>query len=30
MSLIRRREVADGMREHLELTNHGLPRSTSR
>ncbi len=24
MSLIRRREVADGMREHLELTNHGL------
>jgi glycogen debranching enzyme len=26
MSLIRRREVADGMREHLELTNHGLRR----
>ncbi len=26
MSLIRRREVADGMREHLELTNHGLKR----
>ncbi|HEX6870330.1 MAG TPA: glycogen debranching N-terminal domain-containing protein [Micromonosporaceae bacterium] len=24
MSLIRRREVADGMREHLELHNHGL------
>jgi glycogen debranching enzyme len=24
MSLIRRREVADGLREHLELTNHGL------
>jgi glycogen debranching enzyme len=24
MSLTRRREVADGMREHLELTNHGL------
>jgi glycogen debranching enzyme len=26
MSLTRRREVADGMREHLELTNHGLKR----
>jgi glycogen debranching enzyme len=24
MSLTRRREVADGLREHLELTNHGL------
>ncbi len=24
MSLIRRREVADGLREHLELHNHGL------
>ena len=24
MSLIRRREVADGMREHLELHNHGM------
>ncbi len=24
ISLIRRREVADGMREHLELINHGL------
>jgi glycogen debranching enzyme len=24
LSLIRRREVADGMREHLELLNHGL------
>ncbi len=24
MSLIRRRQVADGMREHLELHNHGL------
>lgn len=24
MSLIRRREVGDGMREHLELINHGL------
>jgi len=26
MSLIRRRQVADGMREHLELYNHGLNR----
>jgi glycogen debranching enzyme len=26
MSLTRRREVADGLREHLELTNHGLHR----
>jgi glycogen debranching enzyme len=26
MSLIRRRQVADGMREHLELHNHGLQR----
>jgi len=26
MSLIRRRQVADGMREHLELYNHGLSR----
>ena len=26
MSLIRRREVADGLREHIELTNHGLRR----
>ena len=26
MSLIRRREVAEGMREHLELHNHGLQR----
>jgi glycogen debranching enzyme len=27
MSLIRRREVAEGMREHLELHNHGLRRT---
>ena len=26
MSLIRRRQVADGLREHLELHNHGLQR----
>jgi glycogen debranching enzyme len=26
MSLVRRRQVADGMREHLELHNHGLER----
>jgi glycogen debranching enzyme len=26
MSLIRRREVADGLREHLKLHNHGLDR----
>jgi glycogen debranching enzyme len=26
MSLTRRREVGDGMREHLDLTNHGLHR----
>jgi glycogen debranching enzyme len=27
LSLVRRRQVAEGMREHLELTNHGLQRA---